>query len=221
MNFAAVLFDLDGTLLDTLSDIANAMNPFLLSIGLEPAPAEAYRTRVGSGLRQLVERSLPPEYQTAELIERGMRQWSIEYERAPADATVPYPGVDRVLAALGEHGIPCSIVTNKPDALAQVVVQSLLGRYRFESVQGDIPGLPRKPDPAVSLKMARAMGVAPEQTLFLGDSDVDMQTAIAAGMFPAGAAWGFRGAEELKLAGAREVLAQPLDLLDLMGLNGR
>lgn len=220
MSFSAVVFDLDGTLLNTLTDIANPMNRFLVSIGLESAPTEAYRTRVGSGLRQLVKRSLPLEYQTEELIERGMREWSREYERAPADATVPYPGVDRVLTELAAHGIPCSIISNKPDPLTQEVVQSLLGRYRFVLVQGDIPGMPRKPDPAASLNAARAMGVTPVETVFLGDSDVDMLTAIAAGMYPAGAAWGFRGAEELKNAGARAVLAQPLDLLDLMGLNG-
>lgn len=220
MNFAAVLFDLDGTLLDTLSDIANAMNRFLVSIGLEPAPADVYRTRVGSGVRQLVTRSLPAEYQSEELIDRGVREWSRQYERAPADETVLYPGVERVLAQLANHEIPCSIITNKPDALAQLVVRSLLGEYRFALVQGDSPGLPRKPDPTAARTAARAMGVQPKQTVFLGDSDVDMQTAVAAGMFPVGAAWGFRGADELRRAGARTVLAQPLDLLDLMGLNG-
>jgi len=216
MAYDAVIFDLDGTLLDTLEDLSDGANAVLSGFGFPAHPTQAYRLMVGRGLRILVTEALPEQERSDEMIRR-MQDALGEHLRAhPVTKTRPYPGIPELLSALERRGVPMSICTNKPDALTHLVVEKLLAAWRFVGVQGQRDGLPRKPDPAGALALSREMGRPPQTTLFLGDSDVDMETAIAAGMRPIGAAWGFRGAEELRSAGADRVVSDPLDLLELL-----
>ncbi|TVQ38650.1 MAG: HAD family hydrolase [Spirochaetaceae bacterium] len=216
MAFNAVVFDLDGTLLDTLPDIGEAMNRALQAIGLPALPAEEFRERVGWGARVLVEKSVPETLHCEELIECCLSEFKRQYEAQPASLTAAYDGVYALLDELQGRGIASAIVSNKPHSLTRLVVEQLLGEYRFAYVQGDHPDLPKKPDPTATLRAAAAMKSRPAETVFLGDSGVDMATALAAGMCPVGAAWGFRSQTELRDAGARFIIHRPLELLDMM-----
>lgn len=222
-RLAAVLFDLDGTLCDTLEDIAASVNALLAARGLAPHPQAAYRRLVGDGVEQLVERALSRASgrpATAGEVSSGVSELRREYERRLLDRTRPYPEVPGLLAALAARGVPRGVVSNKPHALTTRMVEALLPGAGFAAVLGARPDVPKKPDPAAALEAARALGVSAAEIVFLGDSDVDMRTALAAGMFPAGALWGFRDADELHACGARALLARPGELLGLLEQGG-
>jgi phosphoglycolate phosphatase len=222
-RLAAVLFDLDGTLCDTLEDIATSVNAMLAARGLPPHPLASYRRFVGDGVEQLVERALsratgaPAPVST---VAAGVSELRGEYARRLLERTRPYPGVPELLAALAARGIPRGVVSNKPHALTTRMVEALLPAAGFAAVLGARPEIPKKPDPAAALEAARALGVSAAEIVFLGDSDVDMRTALAAGMFPAGALWGFRDEGELRASGARALLARPEELLLLLEEGG-
>jgi phosphoglycolate phosphatase len=209
----AFIFDLDGTLADTLADIGNAMNGALTDLGLPTHPAGAYRRFVGEGVEVLVRRALPPDRLelTPALTERYLARYAAEL----IVSTVPYHGVPELLDALVERKMPLGVLSNKPDASTRRMVVELLGRWPFAAVAGRRPEFPRKPDPAAALDLAARLGVAPAEVAFCGDTAVDMQTATAAGMIPIGCAWGFRP-EELAGAGARHIVKQPMDILGLL-----
>lgn len=211
----AILFDLDGTLANTVEDIAAAVNAALADFGFPPRRTDEMHRMVGNGMRKLVERALPPGAAAA-VVDECAAKATAAYAEKPAVLTEPYPGARELLAAVAERGIPASIISNKPDALTAMVVAALFPGYPFRVVQGEKEGVPRKPDPAASLAIAAAMGARPEETLYLGDSDVDMLTANAAGFLAVGAAWGFRGRAELEAAGAARVIEAPEDLLGLL-----
>ncbi len=215
----AVLFDLDGTLCDTLEDIAASVNAVLAARALPPHPLAAFRRLVGDGVEQLVERSLSRARgvaASAAEVAEALPELRREYSARLLDRTRPYPGVPELLAALAARAVPRGVVSNKPHALTARMVEALLPGAGFAAVLGARPELPRKPDPAAALEAARALGVPAGEVLFLGDSDVDMRTARNAGMVPAGALWGFRDAEELRASGARVLLARPGELLALL-----
>ncbi len=216
MSIAGILFDLDGTLLDTLEDLADATNRALRSRGYPTHPTPEYRMMVGWGIRHLVEAALPPQDRRPESIEAVAREVSDFIREHPVIATRPYDGVPALLAELSRRGLHLVILSNKPDELTRLVVSALLGEVRFDAVQGARPDLPRKPDPRAALLLAEQIALAPERILYLGDSDVDMQTATAAGMYPVGAAWGFRTREELARSGARVIIERPGDLIALL-----
>ncbi|HEX4048857.1 MAG TPA: HAD family hydrolase [Elusimicrobiota bacterium] len=212
----AVLFDLDGTLLDTLSDIASSANQVRAELGLPPHPREAYGGFLGDGLARLIARAFPPRA----LRGTGRRARTRRFERLYAerclDETRPYPGIARMLDGIVRRGLPMAVVSNKPQRFARRCVAELLPRWRFAAVRGARPGFPLKPDPAGPLAAARALAARPERIAYLGDTGVDMAAAEAAGMFPVGALWGFRGAAELKRFGARALIRRPQELLSLL-----
>lgn len=215
----AALFDLDGTLLNTLDDLAHAANAALVSAGYPSHPVDAYRRFVGNGLHMLVRRALPPDEEkrlgptgVAQIVNRTGEN----YARDWAVATRPYPHIPELLAALRAKGIALGVVTNKPHEWTLLMLDHYFPDKPFLSVQGATPHLPHKPDPTGALSVARFLRIEPEAAAFIGDSDVDMQTARNAGMYGIGAGWGFRGAEELRAAGARSILSDPLELLDLL-----
>ncbi len=211
----AVIFDLDGTLVDSLGDIASAMNEVLERHGFPSHPLPAYRRFVGDGMERLVRRALPPVDE--ETVARVLEDMRGTYARHALRTTRPYPGVPDLLDRLAARGVPFAVLTNKPHDAAVAMVRALLGRWRFAAVRGAVPGRPRKPDPAGALEIARRLGVAPEGCLFVGDTPTDMATAGAAGMVPVGVLWGFRTEPELRGAGARFLLEQPLELPGLLG----
>jgi len=208
----AVLFDLDGTLLDTLEDIADSTNAALESMGFPGHDVQAFRTLVGDGMDTLIRKALPEANRdgaTRRECEVRLRQ---EYGRRWAAKTRPYPGVPELLDALEARGIALAILSNKPDDFTKLMAEELLGAWRFAAVEGARDGVPKKPDPTAALEIAARLGFDPPTFIYMGDSGTDMRTALAAGMAPAGATWGFRP-WELEPAGARILLKQPLDLL--------
>jgi len=216
MRFHAVLFDLDGTLLDTLEDLADSTNQALRRLGLAEHPLESYKYFIGDGVENLVRRALPPDRADADTMARCAALMREEYARRWADKTRPYPGVAELLDALSARGLPMAVLSNKPDEFARLCVARLLPRWRFQAVLGAGGSLPKKPDPAGALAIAARLGLAPAPILYLGDTNTDMQTAVSAGMFPAGALWGFRPASELLASGARALLERPPDLLPIV-----
>jgi len=209
----AAIFDLDGTLADTIDDIAAAVNPCLARRGFPIHEAEAYKLMVGKGFRNLVIQALPESSRRESLVAELHAEAAAGYDDHCLDLTKPYPGVLELLAALEARGIPMAILSNKPQTMTLKVVAGLFTSTRFEYVRGETPAFPRKPDPSSALDLARLLGLSPGEIAYLGDSDVDMSTARAAGMLALGAAWGFRGEAELRAAGAEALLHDPRDLL--------
>jgi len=212
-----VIFDLDGTLLDTLTDLAEAMNVVLAGQGWRTHPVDAYRRFVGDGVAMLVRRALPEKYQDEAVgeavIEECVQSMRAEYAKRWARTTKPYAGVEELLGRLESRSIPMAVFSNKPHEATREMVLHFFPEVPFHVIAGAKADKPRKPDPGVALNIGESMGVVPGDMLFLGDSDIDMQTAQAAGMVPLGAAWGFRGRDELLASGAACVLATPLELM--------
>jgi phosphoglycolate phosphatase len=216
MTFGAVIFDLDGTLLDTLEDIADSANRVLAGRGFPEHPVEAYRHFVGDGVRKLVERMLPLEERTEALVELCLAEMRDEYGRNWNVKTRPYGGIPELLDALRDRGVRTAVLSNKPDELTRACVRELLPQSCFDTVEGHKAGIPHKPDPAGARALARRLGVTPGRVVLVGDSDIDMRTAVNAGMYPVGATWGFRSREELTGAGAVALLERPADLLEII-----
>lgn len=220
LAFDGVIFDLDGTLVDTLEDIADAMNRVLAGEGAPGHTYEEYRYLIGRGIRNLVTEALPAELRSAERIARCYERMIEDYGRNALVKTRPYPGVAELVAELRAQGVPLAVHSNKADPLTRGIVESLLDSAAFVMVAGARPDAPLKPDPAVALAIAERFGAPPERIVYLGDSLVDMRTATGAGMLAVGAAWGFRTPEELVESGAQVVLDAPLELLVLRGQGG-
>jgi phosphoglycolate phosphatase len=215
MGYMAVLFDLDGTLLDTLEDLADSMNHVLRQHGLPEHPVEAYKYYIGDGIETLVRRVLPEGCTAPSLLADCAAGMRAEYGRRWADKTRPYGGVPELLDALSVRGLPMAVLSNKPDELTRLCVAQLLPQWHFAAVQGARSDVARKPDPAGALDIARRLGLAPSAIVYLGDTNTDMQTAVAAGMYPVGALWGFRPAEELLAHGAEVLIERPIDLMNI------
>lgn len=227
MSISAIIFDLDGTLLNTLEDLADSANACLVAEGYPAHPVDSYRHFVGDGVETLFRRALPPgtdnaDHAVSALVGR-MRE---EYGARWSAKSAPYPGIAELLAELGRAGVPLAVLSNKPHAFTRLMVGSFFDPSGerdpqqdetpigpFVRVAGARPGVPRKPDPAAALATAASLGVAPGQVAFVGDSNVDMRTAHGAGMLAVGCLWGFRGEAELRESGASVLLAHPLDLL--------
>ena len=215
MSVGAVLFDLDGTLVDSLADIGDSMNAVLAELGLPTHTPDVNRILVGDGARALAQRALPREAQGQ--LEDVLRRYKAHYDAHPVVKSRPYPGIVPMLEALVSRGVPLAVVTNKPHALAVEIVARLLPEIPFVTVLGQRDGVPHKPDPAGPLSIARALGVDPTNALFVGDTDTDMRTASNAGMVAVGVLWGFRGEQELLAHGARHIVRAPLEILSLAG----
>jgi phosphoglycolate phosphatase len=215
MNFPAVLFDLDGTLLDTLEDLADSANLALGQLGFPAHPIESYKYFIGDGLENLVRRALPEGRGDSATLARCLELTRVHYAVGWAKKTRPYQGIPALLDALTLRGVRMAVLSNKPEELTRLCVEGLLAAWHFEVVSGARQSLPRKPDPTGANQIARRLELAPKKIVYLGDTATDMQTAVAAGMFPVGALWGFRTAEELRAHGAQILLASPVDLLRL------
>lgn len=208
--YKAILFDLDGTLTDTLADIASAMNRALTLHGLPQWPQEAYRYLVGNGAKVLAERCVRDRQELAPAVRATYQAY---YETHNLVRTRPYDGVPEMLSALAARGLTLAVLSNKPDADTKAVVRHFFPEIPFALVRGQVEGVPVKPDPAGAIAVAQALGVAPGDFLYLGDTAVDMACARAAGMHPVGAVWGFRTAQELTESGAEHLARVPGDLL--------
>ena len=208
--FKAILFDLDGTLTNTLEDIAAAMNRALRLHDLPEWPVEAYRYLVGNGAKVLSERCVRERQELSAAVRQTYQAY---YETHNLVQTKPYEGVPEMLQALVDRGIRLAVFSNKPDADTKAVVRHFFPEIPFAAVRGQVEGVPVKPDPTGALAVADEMGLAPGDFLYLGDTAVDMECALAAGMHPVGALWGFRTEEELRESGAEFVAKNPMDVL--------
>lgn len=216
MKYKGVIFDLDGTLLNTIEDLADSMNIVLEKRGYPVHEVDSYRYFVGDGVAMLVRRALPKELTDEAEIAECVTSMREEYIKRMTNKTVPYDGVPEMLDELSEKGIKIAIVSNKPHPATQLVVGKILGKWKFESVMGERPDVPRKPNPASVLETAKHMELLPSEILYVGDSGVDMETAINANMYGVGVAWGFRPVKELLEKGAKAVLYKPSELLGLL-----
>ena len=213
MKYKAVVFDMDGTLLDTLVDLGDAMNRVLVQHGFASHPLDAYRQFVGSGASELVARALPEDARHEDMRTRCLQGFLREYEAGWRLKTRLYQGVPELLDSLESKRIPMAVLTNKPQAFAELCMREFLSRWDFSLVVGQKSGVPVKPDPAGPRQIIGHLGVRPDEILYLGDTDVDMFTAVNAGMHPVGVLWGFRPEQELLASGAASILAHPTELL--------
>lgn len=211
MNCLSIIFDLDGTLLDTLADLAETCNELLQEHDLPTHPTAAYRNFVGDGLQTLIRRITP--IGTEEIfIKQCCALFEERYARNWKRNSCPYPGIDDMVAALKMHGVKLAVLSNKPDAFTKLFVDEFFPMGQFSIVHGQRQGIPKKPDPTVALAIAAQLNVRPQETLFVGDSGVDIKTGKAADMLTAGVSWGFRSVRELTENNADIVFHNPLEL---------
>lgn len=210
-----VVFDLDGTLLNTLDDLADAGNWTCRQRGWPEHSLEKYKYFVGNGMARLVERFSPEEFRTPEQIQTTLDMFIPYYHAHKADKTAPYPGVPAMMERLKCAGIQMAVLTNKANELARPVVETYYPNV-FSVVQGAVPGVPTKPDPTALYRLMERMGAVPRGTLFVGDSNVDICTAKNAGLDSCGVLWGFRTRKELEAEGATYFAETTEQLVELI-----
>jgi len=216
-SFELVIFDLDGTLLDTIEDLGDSVNEVLKARKLPEHSYRDYRSFIGDGMEMLIRRALPAELASdIGLVAEVLDDYQAAYGRNWNKKSRPYEGITECLEQLSQKGLPFAVLSNKPDHFTRLCVSELLPGVDFVVVYGDRVGIARKPDPAGALAIAGQVGVAPEQTVFVGDSNVDITTAVQAGMLPVGVLWGFRGEDELRAAGALHLVSKPHEIVGLI-----
>ncbi len=210
------IFDLDGTLIDSLADLAEAVNRMLDDNGYPRAPLSVFPKYIGDGVRALVTRALPQQVLEKEDIAARIADYQRHYEKLWHEKTHPYAGMVETLDELGARGMKLAVLSNKPDHFTKLCCAHFFPNIPFAPVLGARDGVPRKPDPHSALEICRELGAAPADCVFVGDSGIDMQTAVNAGMLPVGVRWGFRSEAELRENGARELVSHPDDLVCLI-----
>ncbi|MDP4174927.1 MAG: HAD family hydrolase [Bacteroidota bacterium] len=213
MKFEGIIFDLDGTMANTLEDLSDSMNRVLAEKCFPTHSYELYKTIIGKGLRNLVTSSLPEINRTNETIDECYNLMMEDYSNNCLNKTHLYKGFAEVIEKLKQQGIKLAVLSNKIDDLTQRIVDHLADAKNFDVILGAQPDVPPKPDPKGALLIAKRMGIAPENILYIGDTGIDMLTANKAGMKAIGAAWGFRTKKELHDNGAMVILNLPVELL--------
>ena len=219
MPIRAVVFDLDGTLLNTLQDIAQSANDVLESLGHSAHAIEDYRRFIGDGVEMLFRRALPVGADTDQLLEKCKTGFHDVYLRRWNETTTLYPGVPELLTELQERDRRICILSNKPHAATLRCVAEFLSGWEFDCVLGQRDSVPRKPAPDGLHEIQSVLGIERDELLYVGDSNTDMQTACNAEVTGVGVEWGFRDRDELMSEGAASVIAHPSELLEL--LEGR
>jgi phosphoglycolate phosphatase len=214
VNARALIFDLDGTLLDTLDDIAFSMNAALKGFGAPQQPVHEYKRLVGQGLDILAWRVLPEDRRDDATVKQCVAAMRAIYAGRWAHSTRPYPGIGGMLENLKRRAIPMAVFSNKAHDFTVRIVSHFFGPDMFKAILGG-GKFPFKPDPAGALFLAGELKVSPENILYVGDSDIDMHTATNAGMYPVGVTWGFRSRQELLDNGAKVLIDNPSVLIDL------
>jgi phosphoglycolate phosphatase len=216
MEYKAVLFDLDGTLIDTVDDIGDAANRVISNRKFPTHSISTYRLFIGEGVRMLFTHALPEESRNQDLITACLEEFIEDYRCNYNVKTKLYDGVPELLDILKLRGLKLAILSNKPDPITKDCVAFFLSEWNFDVVLGQHDSIPRKPDPQGALEVARRLAIPPSNFIYLGDTAIDMKTAVSAGMFPVGVLWGFRSLEELKKNGARVIIDEPMQLMDLI-----
>jgi len=218
MKYRCVIFDCDGTLVDTLQDIAAEMNMALVENGFPPVALENYRDIVGWGIIRLAELALPKAARTKETIRLVSNCARKLMEEQPFEESLskPYPGIPELLAELKDRKIKTAVLSNKPDSVLRRIIGELFPHHSFNSVCGLRPDSPPKPDPSSVWELLADMGLNPHEAVILGDSEIDMETARNAGCYPLGVSWGFRSRATLEAAGAARIINTPAEFLNLL-----
>ncbi len=211
----AVLFDLDGTLVDSLTDLADGVNHAIAQRGFATHPVEAFKYFVGDGIPKMIERALPENCRDAATVDKIKKDFLEYYSQHYADNTYAYNGMPELVNTLKKQGYIIAVVTNKQQDMADEVVKSLYGNV-FDLIFGKREGIPAKPDPTAALMAMKQLGVKPEECVFIGDSGMDVATAVNSGAVPVGELWGFRDREELLKNGAKYIIEKPQQLLDII-----
>jgi phosphoglycolate phosphatase len=198
-----------------LLDIANSANAALARFGFPIHPTDSYRYFVGDGRDCLVRRALPKEHRDDQTIGKCAAIVTEEYGKRWVENTKPYAGIPELLSALQKLGVIMAVLSNKPHEFTQLMVDQLLSDWSFHVVLGLKPSMPPKPDPGGALQIAKELDIAASEFVYLGDTNTDMKTANAVGMYAAGALWGFRTADELLKSGAKVLVDRPSDVLSL------
>lgn len=212
--YTHVIFDLDGTILNTIDDLADAGNHVCQSRGWPTHPVDKYKVMVGNGIPKLVER-FAPEGTPAEVLEEARKEFSVYYDAHKEDKTAPYKGIPEIISLLKAAGMKVSVLTNKADHLARPMVESYFPGV-FDMVRGALPDVPTKPHPAMLGGLMEAIGAEPERSLFVGDSNVDILTGKNCGLDTCGVLWGFRSRQELEGEGATHIARTPGELLKIV-----
>ena len=210
------IFDLDGTLANSIYDLADAVNKALTDGGFPTHDYDEYRHLVGNGAKKLIERALPGG-SPPELRDKIHAAFSENYRACCLDKTKPYDGIPELIGRLRGEGVLCAVASNKPDEFSRYIVESLFGKDVFSVIRGKREGTPVKPAPDIVYSIAAELGCDLKNAVYIGDSDVDVQTAHNAGLECIGCAWGFRGEEELSRAGADYIARKPQEIADIIG----
>lgn len=216
MKFEAVLFDLDGTLLDSIEDLTDSMNIVLDGFGFPGHDAEACKNFVGDGVEMFALRALPENRRDEATVAQCAAKMRAEYRKRWSLKTRPYDGIPELLDDLTLRHLKLAVLSNKPEESTKEMVAELLSKWRFYPVAGARPSVPKKPDPILAIEISQQLRMPADKFLYLGDTGTDMKTARGAGMFAVGALWGFRTAEELKDTGAEVLVAHPSEVLQLL-----
>ncbi len=213
MKWKGVIFDLDGTLLDTLEDLAVAANATLEYFGFPGHPVDAYRYFVGEGLKNLMQRIVPAASSTDEELAAYMKKFAELYSRNWNEHTEPYKGITEMISSFSDAGFQLAVLSNKPHDFTRICVESFFPGNPFVFVYGQREGVAKKPDPAGALEIADKMGLTPKEILYVGDTATDMQTGNRAGMKTIGVLWGFRDQLELEENKAWKIAGTPMEVV--------
>lgn len=213
-----VIFDLDGTLLDTVADLANSTNFALEKCGFPTHETSAYNLFVGNGINKLFERALPEGAKTTENILRIRQIFLPHYQKYNALFTVPYPGIPELLKTLHQKGFKLAVASNKYHEATLKMVDHFFPEIPFAAVLGQREGIPAKPHPGIVHEIMNIAGTSKEETLYIGDSGVDMETVLNSEVIGAGVTWGFRPLEELKQYNPKFIVNQAEDILRIVGM---
>ncbi|WP_029271725.1 HAD family hydrolase [Flavobacterium sp. KJJ] len=215
MKFKGIIFDLDGTLVNSLEDISDAMNTVLTGLNYPTHTYDTYQYFIGSGLRNLVSKALPASNNSEEQIENCFDCMIETYREVCTIKTKPYEGIVELLDNLASQNIKLAVFSNKADELTKKIAAQIFPDY-FDAAVGLSTEVLKKPNPFEALEIGKNWNLKPEEILFVGDSDIDMQTAINANMLPVGVSWGYRTEEELMASGAKLVIHNPSDLIEIV-----
>lgn len=217
MSYSGVIFDLDGTLLNTLDDMADSVNCILEKHGYSIHDLEKYKYFIGNGMEKLIRRALPESSaQDEETVKTCLDEFMLEYDRRWDNLTRPYEGINDLMEALDSKGIEMSVLSNKPNEFTRLLIDKFFGLKRFKVVLGARKNVPKKPDPTAAFEISKLSKIPENEYLYLGDTGVDMKTANAAGMYAVGVTWGFRKADELLENGAKIIIDNPMELIKLL-----
>lgn len=210
-----VIFDLDGTLLNSLEDLADSCNYLMRKYGFPEHPLDSYRYFVGDGIHKLVERILPEDKRQADFVEQVFQEMVAYYDIHKEDKTKPYAGMVETLETLQERGVMLAVASNKVNKAMMPLMEHYFPTIKFTAVIGQREGIPVKPHPQIVFDILKIAGVGAEESLYVGDTGVDMDTAHRAGLKAVGVLWGYRNLQELTEHQAEYIISKPMELVEL------